>query len=44
MWEHAYYLQYQNRKKEWLDSFWQLVNWTDVAERFGKVQRTDIGL
>jgi Fe-Mn family superoxide dismutase len=44
MWEHAYYLQYQNRKKEWLDSFWQLVNWTDVAERFTKVQRTDIGL
>ncbi|HEX5049226.1 MAG TPA: superoxide dismutase [Gammaproteobacteria bacterium] len=44
MWEHAYYLQYQNRKKEWLDGFWQLVNWTDVAERFTKVQRTDIGL
>lgn len=44
MWEHAYYLQYQNRKKEWLESFWQLVNWTDVAERFAKVQRTDIGL
>jgi len=44
MWEHAYYLQYQNRKTEWLDSFWQLVNWTDVAERFTKVQRTDIGL
>jgi Fe-Mn family superoxide dismutase len=44
MWEHAYYLQYQNRKKEWLEGFWQLVNWTDVAERFTKVQRTDIGL
>jgi Fe-Mn family superoxide dismutase len=44
MWEHAYYLQYQNRKKEWLENFWELVSWTDVAERFGKVQRTDIGL
>ncbi|HZF31634.1 MAG TPA: superoxide dismutase [Gammaproteobacteria bacterium] len=44
MWEHAYYLQYQNRKKEWLDNFWELVNWTDVAERFAKVQRTDLGL
>jgi len=44
MWEHAYYLQYQNRKKEWLDNFWELVNWADVADRFAKVQRTDIGL
>jgi Fe-Mn family superoxide dismutase len=44
MWEHAYYLQYQNRKKEWLDNFWQLVNWADVADRFAKVQRTDIAL
>ena len=44
MWEHAYYLQYRNRKAAWLDAFWQLVNWTDVAERFGKVRKTDIGL
>jgi Fe-Mn family superoxide dismutase len=44
MWEHAYYLQYHNRKAEWLDAFWELVNWKDVAERFGKVQSTDIGL
>ena len=44
MWEHAYYLQYQNRKKEWLDNFWELVSWNDVAARFEKAQRTDIGL
>jgi Fe-Mn family superoxide dismutase len=44
MWEHAYYLQYQNRKNEWLEAFWQLVDWTDVAARFEKVRRTDIGL
>jgi superoxide dismutase, Fe-Mn family len=44
MWEHAYYLQYQNRKNEWLESFWELVNWRDVTARFAKVQRTDIGL
>jgi Fe-Mn family superoxide dismutase len=44
MWEHAYYLQYRNRKDEWLESFWKLVNWLDVAERFAKVRRTDIGL
>jgi Fe-Mn family superoxide dismutase len=44
MWEHAYYLQYRNRKAAWLDAFWQLVNWTDVTERFGKVRKTNIGL
>src|SRR5688572_9745352 len=44
MWEHAYYLQFRNKKAAWLDAFWQLVNWTDVAQRFTKVRKTDIGL
>jgi Fe-Mn family superoxide dismutase len=44
MWEHAYYLQYQNRKEEWLAGFWDLIDWTDVAGRFDKVRRTDLGL
>lgn len=44
MWEHAYYLQYRNKKAAWLDAFWQLVNWPDVAARFDKVRKTDIGL
>ncbi len=44
MWEHAYYLQYQNRKNEWLEGFWSLVDWADVAARFDKVRKTDIGL
>jgi superoxide dismutase, Fe-Mn family len=44
MWEHAYYLQYQNRKNDWVKSFWDLVNWDDVAARLEKVRRTDIGL
>ena len=44
MWEHAYYLQYRNRKAEWLDAFWQLINWTDVVGRLDKVRNTDIGL
>jgi Fe-Mn family superoxide dismutase len=44
MWEHAYYLQYRNKKAEWLDAFWQLVNWQDVASRFDKIRKTDIGL
>ncbi len=38
MWEHAYYLQYQNVKKGWVDAFWNLVNWPDVASRFDKVR------
>lgn len=44
MWEHAYYLQYRNKKAAWLDAFWQLVSWTDVAERLARVRKTDIGL
>jgi Fe-Mn family superoxide dismutase len=44
MWEHAYYLQYRNQKAAWLEAFWQLVNWTDVAARLAKVRKTDIGL
>lgn len=44
MWEHAYYLTYRNKTAAWLEAFWQLVNWTDVAERFDKVRRTDISL
>jgi Fe-Mn family superoxide dismutase len=44
MWEHAYYLQYKNRKNEWLEGFWDLVDWTDVGARFEKVRRTDLGL
>jgi Fe-Mn family superoxide dismutase len=44
MWEHAYYLQYQNRKNEWLKAFWELVDWNDVGERFAKTRNIDIGI
>ena len=33
VWEHAYYLQYQNRSADWVDSFMKLANWEFAAQR-----------
>ena len=41
-WEHAYYLQYQNRKTEFFEAVWNLWNWADIGARYASALELEI--
>jgi len=43
-WEHAYYLQYENRKAEFFEAVWQVWNWKDVTQRFRAARKVDVDI
>ena len=43
-WEHAYYLQYENRKAEFFEAVWNVWNWADIASRFEAATKTELAV
>ena len=44
VWEHAYYLKYQNKRGEYVDNWWNIVNWENVAEHFARATQYEFKL
>jgi Fe-Mn family superoxide dismutase len=44
VWEHAYYLQYENQKAKYFDAIWHLWNWKDIARRYESARALDLAL
>lgn len=37
MWEHSYYLQYKTKRTDYIDAFWNIVNWNEVNKRYASI-------